>query len=303
MGLGLDEQKAIDRFRSSVVEPSMTKLVVLDFWAEWCGPCKALTPVLEKVCGEYADKGVVLAKVNVDEDQFIAAQFQVRSIPTVYAMFQGQPVADLINARSESQLRQTLDQILAQLPVEPGAVEGEPAAPDVAQFVAMGEEVLAEGDGARAAAIFGQVVEMAPDNVAAHAGLVRAMLAAGLPEQAQQVYDALPPEIQADPALHAARTALALAATRVDDGELQALRATAVESPADMDKQMAFAEAAYAAGSRDEAADTLLRMVAADREWQDGAARAKLLQIFEAIGLEDEWVVATRRKLSRVLFG
>ena len=103
--------------------------------------------------------------------------------------------------------------------------------------------------------------------------------------------------------MNAAKTALALAATRVDDGELQALRATAVESPADMDKQMAFAVAAYAAGSRDEAADTLLRMVAADREWQDGAARAKLLQIFEAIGLEDEWVVATRRKLSRVLFG
>ena len=303
MGLNIDEQKAVERFRTQVVEPSRDKLVILDFWAEWCGPCKALTPVLEKVCGEYADKGVMLAKVNVDEEQFIAAQFQVRSIPTVYAMFQGQPVADLTNARTESQLRQTLDQILAQLPVEPGAVEGEPSAPDVSQFVAMGEEVLAEGDGGRAAAIFGQVVEMAPDNVAAHAGLVRAMLAAGLPEQAQQVFDSLPPEIQADPALNAAKTALALAATRVDDGELQALRATAVESPADMDKQMAFAEAAYAAGSRDEAADTLLRMVAADREWQDGAARAKLLQIFEAIGLEDEWVVATRRKLSRVLFG
>ena len=303
MGLSLDEQKAIDRFRSSVVEPSMTKLVVLDFWAEWCGPCKALTPVLEKVCGEYADKGVVLAKVNVDEEQFIAAQFQVRSIPTVYAMFQGQPVADLTNARSESQLRQTLDQILAQLPVEPGAVDSEPAAPDVTQFVAMGEEILAEGDGARAAAIFAQVIEMAPDTVAAHAGLVRALLAAGETEQAQQIYDALPPEIQADAALHAAKTALELAATRVDDSELQALRAAAVESPADLDKQMAFAEAAYAAGSRDEAADTLLRMVAADREWQDGAARAKLLQIFEATGLEDEWVVATRRKLSRVLFG
>jgi putative thioredoxin len=127
MGLSIEEQKAVDRFRKAVVEPSQTKLVILGFWAEWCGPCKALTPVLEKVAGEYADKGVVLAKINVDEEQFIAAQFQVRSIPTVYAMFQGQPIADLTSARSESQLKAIIDQLLAQLPVEGGA--GEPGAP------------------------------------------------------------------------------------------------------------------------------------------------------------------------------
>lgn len=298
MGLNLDEQKAVDRFRKNVVEPSMTKLVILDFWAEWCGPCKALTPVLEKVAAEYADKGVVLAKVNVDEEQFIAAQFQVRSIPTVYAMFQGQPVADLTPARTESQLRQYLDQILAKLPVQAGEPEQ-----DVTPLLAMGEEVLAEGDGERAASIFAQIIEIAPDNAQAHAGLVRALIAAGQKEEAQAVLDSLDPKLAADPALAQARSALALAEDAPEEGELAALRAAAVERPADMEAQLAFANGLYAAGQRDEAAAKLLAMIAADREWNEGAAKARLLQIFEATGLEDPWVSATRRKLSTVLFG
>ena len=299
MGLNLEEQKAVDRFRKDVAEPSMTKLVILDFWAEWCGPCKALAPMLEKVCAEYADKGVVLAKVNVDEEQFIAAQFQVRSIPTVYAMFQGQPVADLTNARSESQLRQVLDQLLAKLPVDGGDAQ----APDVAQFIAMGEEVLAEGDGERAASIFGQVVEMAPDNAPAHAGLIRALIAAGRIAEAQDVLATLPMDVAGDPALAQARSALALAENAPDDSELTSLREAAKANPADMDAQFALANAAFAAGHRDEAADTLLAMIRSAPEWQEGAAKAKLLQIFEAVGLEDPWVATTRRKLSLILFG
>ena len=300
LGLSIEEQKAVDRFRTAVAEPSMTNLVIVDFWAEWCGPCKALTPLLEKVAAEYADKGVILAKINVDEERFIAAQFQVRSIPTVYAIFQGQPVADLTNARSESQLKGVLDQLLAKLPVGAGAGE---AAQDVTPLLAMAEEVLAEGDGQRAASIFMQIAEMAPDNAAAQAGLVRALVAAGEIEQATEVLAAVEPELAKDPAFERARAALELAKDRPDDSEFASLRAAAAERPADMDAQLAFANAAFAAGERDAAADTLLKMIAADREWNEGAARAKLLQMFEAIGLEDPWVTTTRRKLSTVLFG
>lgn len=299
MGLNLEEQKAVDRFRQQVVEPSMTQLVILDFWAEWCGPCKALTPLLEKIAAEYADKGVVLAKVNVDEEQFIAAQFQVRSIPTVYALFQGQPVADLTNARSESQLRGVLDQLLAKLPVQ---AAGDPE-PDLAPLLAMGEEVLASGDGERAAGIYAQIVDMAPGNAEANAGLVRGLVSAGLLDEAEAVLAQLDPTLSADPLVERARVALGLARERPDDSELATLRAAAAERPADMDAQLAFAGAAFAAGERDAAADTLLAMIRADREWNEGAAKAKLLQMFEAIGLEDPWVAATRRKLSTLLFG
>jgi len=290
----------VDRFRQAVVEPSMTSLVVLDFWAEWCGPCKALTPVLEKVAADYADKGVVLAKLNVDDEPFIAAQFQVRSIPTVYAMFQGQPVADLTNARSESQLKAVLDQLLAKLPVQGGAA-GQAA--ELEPLLAMAEEVLAGGDGERAAGIFAQIVEMAPDNPAANAGLIRALTLAGRRDEAQAALDALDDKLAADPALAQARAGLALADDAPDDTELAGLRAAAAERPADMDAQLAYANALFASGDRDGAADKLLEMIAADREWNGGAAKARLLQMFEAIGLEDPWVAAKRRRLSTVLFG
>ena len=305
MGLNLDEQKAVDRFRKDVAEPSMTKLVILDFWAEWCGPCKALTPVLEKVAAEYADKGVVLAKVNVDEEQFIASQFQVRSIPTVYALFQGQPVADLTNARSETQLRQVIDGLLEKLPIEAGA--GAEDKPDLAPLIAMGEEALAGGDSERAAGMFMQILDIAPEDApeAAQAvsGLARALVAMGNLDEARQLLDGLDEKTAADPHIERARSALALAADKPEDAELAGLRAAAAQAPADMDVQFAFASAAFAAGERDDAADTLLRMVQADREWNESAARAKLLQIFEAVGLEDPWVAATRRRLSTILFG
>lgn len=301
MGLTTEEHKAVEAFRKNVVEPSMTKLVILDFWAEWCGPCKALTPVLEKIAAQYADRGVVLVKVNVDEERFIAAQFQIQSIPTVYAMFQGQPVANLTNARTESQLAGIIDQLLDKLPIQAG--DAEPQGPDIAPLLDMGEEVLASGDGERAAGIFAQILDMVPDSVAALAGLVRALTAAGKTAEAQALLDDLPPEIASDPLLERARSALALVADKADDSEIAGLRAAVEANGDDHAARFDLAVALFAAGSRDEAAEHLLAIVRADKDWNEGAARARLLQIFEAVGLEDPWVSATRRKLSAALFG
>lgn len=301
MGLTTEEHKAVEAFRKNVVEPSMTKLVILDFWAEWCGPCKALTPVLEKIAAQYADKGVVLVKVNVDEERFIASQFQIQSIPTVYAMFQGQPVANLTNARTESQLAGIIDQLLDKLPIQAG--DAEPQGPDIAPLLEMGEKVLAEGDGERAAGIFAQILDMVPDSVPAMAGLVRALTAAGRTAEAQALLDDLPPEIASDPLLERAKSALALVADKADDSEIAGLRAAVEANGDDHAARFDLAVALFAAGSRDEAAEHLLAIVRADKDWNEGAARARLLQIFEAVGLEDPWVSATRRKLSAALFG
>lgn len=300
MGLTSEEQKAVEQFRKDVVDPSMDGLVILDFWADWCGPCKELTPVLEKVAADYADRGVVLAKVNVDENRFIASQFQVRSIPTVYAIHQGQPVADLTSARTAPQIEQMLDALLAKLSITGGAPD--PAA-DAEPLIAAGEELLAANGADQAYTLFSQAVGIADDHPAALSGMIRAMLALGRAEDAQAIFDSLAPELQAQPALEKAKSALSIAASQVDPSELAALRASVAERPSDQQARFDLANALMAEGDRDGAADELLHLIAQDREWNEGAAKARLLEIFAMIGLEDPWVAASRRKLSAILFG
>ena len=294
------EKDAVESFRRDVVEPSMTKLVIIDFWAEWCGPCKALTPTLEKVAADYADKGVVLAKVDTDKNQFIAAQFQIKSIPTVYAMFQGQLVADMTSVRTESQLRVILDQLLKQLPIEAEATD---AAPDIEPLIAIGEEALAAGDGERALGIFREIAEIAPEHPAVHAGFVRALVATGQFDEASDWLANLDPAIAKDPAITRAQAALALAQSAPPVADLSPLIAAVEANPDDLQARFALANGQMAANDRDAAADTFLGIIATERDWNDGAARAQLLKLFEVVGLEDPWVSGQRRRLSAILFG
>ena len=301
MGLTTEEQKAVEAFRRDVVDPSMTKLVVLDFWAEWCGPCKQLTPVLEKVCADYADKGVVLAKIDVDANTFIAGQFQVRSIPTVYALFQGQPVADMTNARTEAQLAAMLDQLLEKFPVEAGdAVE---AGPDLGAMVEAGFASLAEDAAEEAYATFTDVLALEPERADALAGMLQALMALDRKDDAAAIYASLPDELKAHAAMEKVSIMLTIAADARDPEEVAGLRQAVAANPDDHAARYDLANALMAGSDRDGAAEALLAIIEAERDWNEGAARTRLLEIFGMIGLEDPWVAATRRKLSAILFG
>jgi putative thioredoxin len=299
LGLSETDREAIARFERDVLEPSMASLVILQFTAEWCGPCKQLSPLLDKVAGDYAAKGVKLIRIDVDKEKLIAAQFRIQSVPTVYAFYHGQPVADLTNYRTEGQIQKVLDQLIAQL-----HVEGEGAGPDqadIAPLVAMGEQVLAEGDAERAVSIFQQIHDMVPQDASVVGGLARALITAGQLEPARSLLEALSPELRKSAEVSRAEAALELASA-APQGETGELEARIASNPDDHEARFELAGARMAAGDRDAAADALLEIIARDREWNEGGARKRLLQLIEAQGIEDSWARAQRRRLSALLF-
>jgi putative thioredoxin len=284
-----------DAFAQDVLDVSMQVPVIVDFWAPWCGPCKQLGPLIEKVVKE-AKGAVRLVKINVDESQALAGQLRIQSIPAVYAFFQGRPIDGFVGAQPESQLRQFV-QRLAKM----GAAGQGPSPIDEALEAA--EAAFAEGDYGAANAIFGQVLDHESDNAKAIAGLVKCAVATGDLAAAKEMLAGVTPEILKNPAVASAASALELAeAGQKAAGQTQQLQARIDANPKDFEARYDLAVAQFASGEREAAIDQLLEIFKANRAWNEEAARKQLVKFFEAMGPTDPLTLAGRRKLSSLMF-
>jgi putative thioredoxin len=294
LSLTAEDRQSIDAFRRDVIEASRERLVIVRFTADWCGPCKQLAPVIERAIADAGQGRATQVVVDIDRQRLIAEQFRIQSVPTVYAFLDGQPVDGFVGARSEREVKSFIERLVAGLaPTD-----------DEAGFDALVEaagEMLAEGDAAGAAEAFGALAREAPDRADVIAGYARALLALGEIEGARSALGTLAPDNK-NAAVLQARAALELAAAAAPAGELAALRARIAADPADHQARLDLANTLFATGDRTAAADLLLDSIAADRDWSDGAARAQLLKFIEAVGMGDPWSVATRRRLSGLLF-
>jgi len=278
-------------FMTDVIEASKEAPVLVDFWAPWCGPCKSLGPVLEKVVNDQQGK-VKLVKINIDENPQIAGQLGVRSIPAVFAFDKGRPVDAFQGALPEGQLREFISKLLG------GTDQGK----QLQAAIEEADKLLQSGDVAQAAQYYGAVVEADPQNVAAIAGLARCYLANGDAERASQILDMAGPDKQSDPAIKGVRTAIELSADAPKDDELDALIDKVTEDRSNHALRFELAEALTARGKHKEAADHLLKILADDLAWEDGKAKAKLLELFEAAGPKSPATIEGRRRLSSLMF-
>ena len=291
------EKASIEAFRRDVIDASKTALVLVDFWAEWCGPCKTLGPALERLVAARAPK-VALVKIDVDKNQALAAQFRIQSIPTVYAFLDGRPVDGFQGALPETQLAQFIDRLLADVP----ASEDEAALEEqIGQLIAAAEDATAAGAHDDAAAMLAALVQELPERHDLVARYALALLAGGKTQPAAAALEMVPADSK-DELIVRARAALALAAEAPADDELADLVAQVTNHPNDHGSRFELAGALAARGDRDAAAEHLLAIIKADRSWNDSAARAKLLTMFEAAGLADPWSIKTRAALRALWF-
>ncbi len=291
------EKASIEAFRRDVIEASMGALVLVDFWAEWCGPCKTLTPLLEKVVAAKAPR-VTLVKIDVDKNQTLAAQFRIQSIPTVYAFLNGQPVDGFQGALGERELTAFVDKLLAAAPPLPGEAD---EAAEIEAIAAAAAAALAEGAHDEAAEMFGALVRELPERHDLVARYAQALLAGGKADAAAAALAAVPAESK-DAEIAQARAAVALAIDAHPVADLAGLQARVAAAPDDHALRFELAGGLLARGDKDGAADALLAIIAAERGWNEGAAQQRLLKLFEAVGLGDAWSVKTRARLRTILF-
>jgi len=285
------KDSSLETFAADVLEASREVPVIVDFWAPWCGPCKQLGPALEKVVRE-AKGAVRLVKVNVDENQEIAQQLRIQSIPTVYAFRNGQPVDGFMGAVPESQLRAFVQQLT-------GGAAGASAADDV---LVAADEAFAAGDVAAAAQAYGHVLQEDPGHPKAVAGLARCYLVNGDTERARATLRLVRPDGVNDEAIRAVDAELKLRESAAAAGDTAPMRAALAANPNDHQARYDLALALDAAGDREGALGELLALVRRDRKWNEEAARKQLLTLFEAMGPTDPRTLDARRKLSAILF-
>ena len=280
-------------FMQDVVEASKERPVIVDFWAPWCGPCKTLGPQLEEAV-KAANGAVTMAKVNVDENQAIAGQMQVQSIPTVFAFSNGQPVDGFQGAVSASEIKAFVDRVVA---ANGGEVES-----GLDSAVASAEQMLDDGEFEAAIETFSAILEEDANNIKSYIGLIKCHIAVGDLDQAEAILNGIPLEISQSPEIEAVHAQIELAKQAQDAGPINELALLVEKNPDDNDARFKLAQALHGAGQVEDAVDQLLELFKRDREWNDGAAKAQLFTIFEALEPNNEIVLNGRRKLSSLIF-